>query len=227
MRERTIDYFDMLNSYINYNRNIQLIISDYGSNDGIYSFIKQYSHFDYIYTEPNEGQYFNISKCNNNAFRLIRNDLVFTNGIDWRYDYNLLQTIVKMFAIHGDIILEPSIVILKEDGGFEKFIHTSVLFRKHIIKAGGWDERIFNWGQEDRDLISSIFFNNPISKITITNKLNTIFHVWHKNILYDKGGGKERNILNGKIAHENLTNNRVNIINSYWYNKEGVLERKM
>ena len=68
MRERTIQYFDMMKDFINYNHNIQLIVSDYGSDDGIKDFIvDNYKMFDYVYTEPNEGQFFNISKCNNNV----------------------------------------------------------------------------------------------------------------------------------------------------------------
>lgn len=227
MRQRTIEYFDMVEDYIKYNGNLQLIISDYGSDDDIKDVVKHYKIFDYVYTEPNEGEFFNISKCNNNALRIARNDLIFTNGVDWRYSYAFLKMVMNMFAIHGDIILEPSIAILNQDKSLKKFIHTNILSKKLIIKAGGWDERIYNWGQEDHDLINFMFFTNKISKIRISNKEITIFHLWHENKLYEEHGGKERNKINLGIAKQSFLEKRVNAVNSYWnVGKEGMEWKK-
>lgn len=226
MRERTISYFDMINDYINHDKNLQLIISDYGSDDDILDVLKKYEKFNYVYTEPNEGEFFNISKCTNNALTLARNELIFTNGVDWVYNYDLLSMIMNTFIGNDNIIFEPPIVILKEDGEFEKFIYTNVMPKKLIIKAGGWDERIFNWGQEDHDLIDYVFNTNPVSIIRFTDKTNTIIHQWHDNKLYKIGRKKEGNEKNMEIKKENMNNNRKNMINSYWYNKDGVLKLK-
>lgn len=221
--DRTKKYFDMINNYLGINNDLQFIVSDYGSNDDIKMFIKRYPRFRYIYTEPNEGEFFNISKCCNNALKIAKNNIIFTNGIDWRYNYNFLQYVMEMYRKLGEMTLEVPITVLRESGDFEKFIHTPIFLRRFLIYAGGWDERIFNWGQEDHDLIQSIFHFQNIPIHRYIHPMYNIFHLWHENILYNTGGGKERNKDNQAILKDNIVNKRENVINSYWKNDNGML----
>lgn len=205
----------MINSFIEYNPNIQLIVSDYGSDDGIEEFVKQYKHFDYVYTEPNEGQYFNISKCNNNAFKRTKNNIIFTNSIDWRYSYDFLLSIEPHFRKLGDIILEVPIAVLEKDGVFKSHIYIPVFLKKHLLLAGGWDERIYNWGQDDRDVMYSLIYGFNILKYSFVHKNFCIYHLWHENNFY-KIGGKEQNKKNIEVLTKNVNEKRKNIVNSYW-----------
>jgi hypothetical protein len=82
--------------------------------------------------------------------------------------------------------------------------------------AGGWDERIYNWGQDDRDLMESIFYLHNVTKYRVTDKKFTIFHLWHEPVLYDNHGGLEQNTKNIQILNDNVKQERKNAINSYW-----------
>lgn len=217
MRDRTIQYFDMVKYFIQHNNNIQLIVSDYGSDDGIRDFIvNNYKMFDYVYTEPNDGQFFNISKCNNNTFRYLRNEIIFTNSIDWRYDYELLEYIDQHFKTLGDMVFEVPILVLDENNHYKRYIHLPVFLKKHIMMVGGWDERIFNWGQDDRDVMQSIFFLLDVVIYRVTDKKNQIFHLWHEPKLYNEHGAKKQNIKNLEFLNDNIRQRRKNAINSYW-----------
>lgn len=225
LEKRTSDFFSMMYSYLYRNKDLQLIISDYGSDDNVKQINKNFPIFDYVYTEPNEGQYFNISKCNNNALMLAKNDIIFPTSMDWIYNYSFLDFTKKTFDILNDIIFEAPVAILDKKNEYKKFIHTSIFLKKHIIETGGWDERIYNWGQEDNDMKMSINFNQNIPLYTYTHKENCLYHVWHDNFYY-RIDGEEGNKKNFSIRNENIITNRKNIVNSYWYKKNGVLVKK-
>ena len=220
---RTKQYFEMVNSYLGINNDLQFIISDYGSTDNIRDYIRKYPRFEYVYTKPNEGEFFNISKCYNNAIKIVRNQIIFTNGIDGRYNYIFLQYVIDMFRVLGEITLEAPVFILKEDDSVEKFIYVAIFLKRFIVEVGGWDERIFNWGQEDHDIIESLYHHKRVPVHRFTHSLYNMVHLWHDNVFYKKGG-EERNKKNIAIMKENIANDREDIVNSYWKSNNGLME---
>ena len=115
----------------------------------------------------------------------------------------------------GDIILELPIAVLEKNNTFKQHIHIPVFLKKHILLSGGWDERIYNWGQDDRDIMFSLIYGFNITKYGFIHKNFCIYHLWHENIFYQIGG-KEQNVKNTQILNQNVNEKRKNIVNSYW-----------
>jgi len=213
----TKEFFKMMDILIDDNPNLQCIVCDYGSQDGIREYLEDHHHKSkYISVEPNPNQWINLSKCFNAGIMHAKNKIITAFGIDFRFNQNLIDGVVKLFDIIGEMILRVLIAFLNKDGSIKSFGYTPYFLpRENIIMANGWDEKMFGWGKEEDDLIERIYRFQGLLEIRVRNF--NVIHLWHDNSFssqYDnKDLSKNHNAL---IMLQNIKDRGTNIKNSYW-----------
>ena len=210
----TTDFFLMMNSILDRNRGCECIICDYGSEDNIQTFLNgQSKGFRYIYVEPNEDQWINISKCLNAGIFHARKPIVAPIGPDLRFENILIDNVITLFRILGNFVLRVQCFKLNEENKLHKITYSPYFFLKEdVLKSRGFDERMYGWGKEEDDLIERIFKYQNLMEAKIRGIIYT--HVWHPETLREKYDTTDN--MNSKIMYENIKNNAKNAVNSYW-----------
>jgi len=208
------DFFKMMNIILDKNRGCECIICDYGSEDDIQTFLNEQSKgFRYLYVEPNEGQWINISKCLNAGMFHARKPIVAPIGPDLRFDGALIGNVITLFSILGSFVLRIQCYKLNEENKIDKLTYSPYFFLKSdVLKSRGFDERMYGWGKEEDDLIERIFKYQHLMVIRVRGIVYT--HVWHPETLREEYDAP--NNMNARIAYENVDNAAKNAVNSYW-----------
>ena len=214
-RKTTEDFFEMMDEHLKMNRSMECIIADYGSDDGIKEFLDSYRSI-HLPVEVYPDQYLNLPKCYNASVMKAKNNIVASVGCDMRFDQKLIEGVIELYTILGEMILRVLCIKLNRHGRpFRTTFSPYFLWKEHIIKSGGYDERIFGWGKEDDDIMERIFKYQNVLEIRCRNL--KYYHVWHddsfKNQYDSEDISKNRNT---QISIENIINNGKNLINSYW-----------
>jgi len=216
--ENTINFFENMQTLLKNNYGLECIICDYGSTDGVADFIKEnYNTLSYLYVKPNEGQFLNMSKCLNKGVTVARNTIIAPMATDMIIDQNTIEQIIDMFRLLGDIILRPHLVHLDKEGGVDFVDNNPYVLRKDtILRSGGWDERIYNWGKEDDDIVQRVMQYQKLIQISIRGF--GYVHMWHPRTFSIK---EEREVPMWKteIMKDNFLTDGENLVNTYWKRK--------
>lgn len=203
----------------------EVIVSDYGSEDDTENFVKDIG-LKYVYTEPNEGEFINMSKCLNNAIvNHAKYDIISPSGTDFIYPNNFAKSVKSMYGKFDknklsytymmvmpkeyDIDID-SYQLLERTNSFDYMFPKEMYYR-----VGGFDERIFDWGGEDSDIRSR--FKSIIGEENITERVPddiVLLHIKHP-IDFENTCRKIIHRDNMKIQKENTHTDGANIENSY------------
>ena len=212
-------YLEMMDRHME-NYSIQSIFLDYGSTDETREIAKRHKS-EYIYIEPNEGESCNIPKCFNKGILHARHNIIAPINIDFRFDGDLIEGIVKYFLKDDDIILRIKISKPNKTGEIFSVTYAPyVLNKKHIFAFGGWDERIWGWGKEDDDIIERIKKFGKIPQ-RLANMIEFKYtHIWHESDWWAEFDQNRPN-KNNKFVDDNLKNHSKFLKNTTWKIKNG------
>jgi len=214
-KENTIHFLKTMQEHLHNNYGLECIICDYGSVDGIKEYIlENCDAITYLYVNPNEGQYLNISKCFNKAITVCLNNIIAPIGIDFRFDQPTIEQIIDMFRLLGMVVLRPHLIHMNENDDVESIDNVPYIIRKkNIYMSGGWDERFYDWGKEDDDIIQRIMKFQNLIQISIRGF--GYRHVHHERSFSLK---EEREVpmWRSDIMFENFETNGKNLVNSFW-----------
>lgn len=188
-----------------------VLISDYGSIDKTKQLVKQFG-FDYLYTEPNEGEEFNYCKCANHGIAEAKTKYICSLGIDWIFKETIPQMVINKFKNDYKIIVRATANELKKED--KRLIIHQIFYRRiHALFSQGYDERFNEWGNEDNDFMKRILEINNLKKVglgsgTHVRHITHPYH-WRKFLLAPS---------NRLWLHDNTRNSHKNIVNSYWSN---------
>ena len=215
-KENTIGFLEMMENCLEEYPENKCFICDYGSTDGILELIDSYSKIEYVYTKPNPDDFLNMSKCFNNVvYNYCHPDsLVAPLGIDFRMEPITIKYINNFFEKLGIIILRLQLNCFDKEGYLTSLVPNYtpyVLHRQSIIIAHGWDERIFEWGKEDDDILTRIVNRQKIVHISVLGV--GYDHVWHDRSWAESG---DKSNYAYKICYDNDMNDGKNMVNTYW-----------
>ena len=189
------------------------VICDYGSEDNIKELVDQHDRIHYLYVEPNEGEFLNTSKCFNKATIMTSNPLLAPLGIDLFFGTEVIKHTINFFRALGKIVLRPDLVSYDQEGNITHRSNVPyVLNRDNIISVGGWDERMYNWGKEDDDIILRIRLQLDMIEVLVRGF--GYGHAWH-----ERDFSKKEEVSQGhnyKIMLDNKEHDGKNVKNSYW-----------
>jgi hypothetical protein len=189
------------------------VICDNGSQDDIQELVSKYNRIHYLYVEPNEGQYLNISKCLNKATFLTNNPLIAPLGIDFFFGIETVKYTIDFFRALGRIILRPDLVYYDKEGNIEKRTNVPyVIHKDDIMAAGGWDERMYNWGKEEDDLILRLRATRDMIEVIV--KGFGYAHMWHDRSFSEMAEVEQGH--NWEIMKDNMRHGGKNLLNSFW-----------
>jgi len=207
-------------------KNCEVIVSDFGSDDGTEEFVKDIG-LKYVYTEPNEKQFLNMSKCLNNAIvNHAKHDIISPSGTDFIYPNNFGKAVESMYNNFNKnkfgykyMMVTPREFDFDIDG-YQLMERTNsfnyVFTKKMYYIVGGFDERIYDWGGEDVDIKKR--FQEVIGEEKVclkTPESMILLHIKHPQDFEKKCRNKiHKN--NMKIVKENLDTKGQNIVNSYY-----------
>lgn len=195
------------------NQMLRTIICNYGSEDHIEEVIKEYPHITLLSVKPNEGQFINICKCFNKAVGFTTNPIIAPLGIDCFFEQHVIESTINMFRSLGAVILRLEVLYVDAEGKvYNRANPAYALLRPTILDIGGWDERMYNWGKDEDDLIWRI--RKKMGLIQVSVKGFGYLHRWH-----ERGFSKKEEVLQGhnfEIFQDNIANDAKNLVNSYW-----------
>jgi predicted glycosyltransferase involved in capsule biosynthesis len=208
-----IPFLERMQLLMEENRMCSTVICDNGSQDNIEEVVSKYNRINYLYVEPNETQFLNLSKCFNKATILSKNPLVGTLGVDFIVPAEALRYTIDFFRALGRIILRPELLYYNKEGKVHKRFNVPyIVHREDVLKIGGWDERMYNWGKEEDDLILRLRTATGILEVLV--KGFGYVHLWH-----DRNFSEAEEIEQGhnwEIMKDNIRNRGKNVLNSYW-----------
>ena len=211
----TIQFLDMMQEHLTNNYGLECILCDYGSKDGIKQLIQdKYDTITYLYVRPNKGEYLNTSKCFNKAITVCLNNIIAPMGIDFRLDQTTIEQIIDFFRLLGMIIIRPHMIHMDREDEID-FVDNIpyILRKKNIYDSGGWDERFYDWGKEDDDIIQRIMKYQKLIQISIRGFGYThMFHERSFSVTQEKKVPLEKS----NIMLDNYNTNGKNLVNSFW-----------
>lgn len=212
-KEFVLPFLTRMQELMEVNNMCTTVVCDNGSEDNIKELVSQYNRIDYLYVESNEGQFLNISKCYNKATYLTNNPLIAPIGIDFFFNIDTIKYTINFFRSLGRIILRPDLLYYDKEG---KIIDTQnvpyVIHRDDIINVGGWDERMYNWGKEEDDLILRL--RAQMNMIQVSVKGFGYGHMYHDRKFSEKEEVDQGH--NWEIMKDNMRHGAKNLVNSYW-----------
>ncbi len=131
------------------NNNIEFIILDYNSSDGLENWMKNNFHLfssKVIYYKTSEPSYYNRSHSRNMAFRLASGDIVCNLDADNYVGKGFAEHIEDVFRQNQSIFVVPKDETLSDT--FGKICMTKADF----TQIRGYDEAIKGYGFEDNDI---------------------------------------------------------------------------
>lgn len=189
------------------------VICDNGSDDNIKEAVSQFDRIHYLYVEPNEGEFINQCKCFNKATFMTTNQLLAPLGIDFFFGIETIKYTIDFFRALGKIILRPDLLYYDEKGDISDRQNVPyVLHRDEVIAIGGWDERMYNWGKEDDDIILRMRTQRDIIEVMVRGF--GYGHLYHERTFSEKEEVEQGH--NWEILKDNIRNNGKNVKNSYW-----------
>lgn len=213
-KEVAQEFLEQMNGHMERNMMLQTIICDYGSEDNIKEVMaEKYPSLDHLDVEPNEGEFLNISKCHNKAMLFARNPIIAPIGTDFFFPQNTIEQIIIVFRALGAIVLRPELIYVDEDD--KVYDHNSIPYvclKKNIVDSKGWDERMFDWGKEEDDLILRLRRKQELAEFAVKGFGYT--HRWHDRKFSKNEEMEQGNNYN--ILLDNIKNNGKNVVNTYW-----------
>lgn len=212
-RESVVPFLKTMQDLMEINGMCTVVICDNGSRDDIESVVSQYSRIHYIYVEPNEGEFLNISKCLNKATFMTNNPLVAPLGIDFFFPTETIAHSINFFRALGRIILRLDLIYYDKEGQvIDRQNVPYVVHREDVMDIGGWDERMYNWGKEEDDLIHRLRTQRDIIEVLV--KGFGYGHMWHERSFSQKEELKQG--YNYEIMKDNMKYSGKNVKNSFW-----------
>ena len=141
---------------------LEFILLDYNSKDGMYAWAKQYLQKDIddgrlIYYKTNDPQEFNHSHAKNLAFKLASGDIICNINADHFTGESFAWYINEQFQKDDNIVLTPIPAYASEKAAAQKDVFGKVCMRKdHFMNIGGYDERMLTYGFEDFDIVNRL-----------------------------------------------------------------------
>ena len=216
-KDTVLPFLNMMQELMELNGMCTTVICDNGSEDNIREVVAQYNRIRYLYVEPNEGQFLNTSKCLNKATLLTNNPLIAPLGIDFFFGIETIKYTIDFFRALGRIILRPELLYYNEKGEIENKANVPyVIHREDIMGIGGWDERMFNWGKEDDDLILRLKSQKGMIEVLV--KGFGYSHIWHDRSFSEKEEMEQGH--NWEIMKDNMRTGGKNLLNSFWSTKK-------
>ena len=212
-KELTINSFNSIKRL----KDVEVIVSDYGSTDNIKEVCKEYG-FKYIYTEP-DGE-FCIAKCYNHGIYKAQGDIIIPVGCDMILDEDVNKG-VSFYHEKRDNDFIGLIPLFHWEEKIKRLFPMRSVWRwvptyKKIsaISCGGYDERFVGWGHEDIDFIERLKEKLKIGPLLLPDVL--CIHQWHGKEHSDKVELQEGGNPNMRLFDENRETNSKNMVNSYW-----------
>lgn len=209
----TNEFFQMMNGILDRNRSCECIVCDYGSKENVRDYLNAFRGVRYVYVEPNKDQWINIPKGLNAGIHAARKSIIAPISTDLRFDDHLIRSVIDFYRIIGSIILRVQCFKLNEENEVHNVTYSPYFFLKSdVIESRGFDERMFGWGKEEDDLIERMFRYQKILEIKIRGM--GYIHLWHPEKLREEFDTP--NNPNAQLMMENISNNGLNVVNSYW-----------
>ena len=137
------------------NSNIEFIVLDYSSSDGLSDWIK-YEMAEYIdngllvYYRYEEAKYFDRSHSRNMMFKLSTGDIICNVDADNYLGLNFSDYVNKTFDSNNNIFLIPD--TKKRFYYIRDVLGRICIWKKDFISISGYDEKMRGYGFEDEDL---------------------------------------------------------------------------
>lgn len=207
-------------------KDCEVIVSDFGSDDGTEEFVKSIG-LKYVYTEPNEKEFLNMSKCLNNAIvNHAKHNIISPSGTDFIYPNNFGKVVESLYNNFNKnkegykcMMVMPREFDIDIDSYqlLERTNSFNYVFTKEMYYAvGGFDERIHDWGGEDVDIrkrFAEIYGEKNVCVKYPDDMI--LLHIKHP-LDYEKKFRNSAHKNNMKIIKENLKTKGQNIVNSYY-----------